>query len=301
MSDKNKHSINRYIREEIIKKINIETKIILRKSCSIIGAKNLFINHNKIKENIDDNDLNILMEIASRNNIIKLLTYTIEKFSTNYEKSIKECCIGNNLLGIKILKKLGAVDRCNGFMEACKLGHEKIVIYMINNFKTDINYGLKMASMKGNYKIIKILFENGANNYDLALLGACKGGYLKIVQEILEKYFIQDISYPFYYACSNGRTEIINYLLYNKTNYIINCTLGIIGAIIGNKEKVIEILLNYIEKKNKNEEINFERIITEICHAENKNLTNRIIEFCQNNKINALCNYCKQYVNAHKK
>lgn len=78
--------------------------------------------------------------------------------------------------------------------------------------KNDYDWGLAGACMGGHVDIVKLMMDEGGNNWGLALLYACMGGHINLVKLMMSKGEIGTVylGQSLHYACIHGHTEIID-------------------------------------------------------------------------------------------
>ncbi len=124
-------------------------------------------------------------------------------------------CKTGNIEKVKIL-----INECSsklsmnsGLYNSCKGGHINIVKLIIDNGANNFNDGLIWACLCGHIDIIKLMIDKGADNYDNGLIRACKGENHKTNKEIAKLLIIKGANPD---NCkSRLKFEDIYYLLQN--------------------------------------------------------------------------------------
>lgn len=123
------------------------------------------------------------------------------------------------------------------FAYYCEAGHEKTVIHLFNTYDDlDMDKALYHACLGGHERIIILLEQLGARDWNMALrgaaqgghrhlvekyhqanqnfglVGACEGGFKEIAQEMLDKG-ANNLRWAFRAACRGGYNHIIDWLL----------------------------------------------------------------------------------------
>lgn len=102
------------------------------------------------------------------------------------------------------------------------------------------------ASFAGHEEIVRLLLQNEALNIGFALVQACKGGHLGIVQ-LLCKLGAQNSCYrdsAFQAACSRGSLDLVRYLIQEGANIHADNDQAILVAGLRNQEGVMRFLID---------------------------------------------------------
>ena len=83
---------------------------------------------------------------------------------------------------------VGKID----FVEVFENDYHGLVKHFLNNGLTDthrINFGLRLSSKAGHYKIVRLLIQAGADvhtEHEFALKKASRSGYFKVIHELIK-------------------------------------------------------------------------------------------------------------------
>ncbi len=171
------------------------------------------------------------------------------------------------------------LNPCNKtLMEMCKEG-KYIEIF---NVRLDWNYGFYGACQGGYLNLVNKMIEKGADNWDEGLDFACLSGNLDIVNLMIEKG-ADDWNYGFSGACKGGNLNIVN-LMIEKGAYDWN--YGLSRACRGGNLDIVNLM---IEKGADN----WNWGLGNACMRDHLNIVNLMIEMgattcvnCNNSKHN---------------
>ena len=110
---------------------------------------------------------------------------TNDYFELGYYEKCVEIIKDIDSLDIEKFKKNNLISKL--LEDSCCGGHMRIVELMIEKNADNWNGGLHGACYGGNMKIVKLMIEKGASWWNYGLYGACQGGNMKIVKLMIEK------------------------------------------------------------------------------------------------------------------
>ena len=110
-----------------------------------------------------------------------------------------------------------SLDRNNGMSGACRSGHIDIVKLMIENGANDWNWGMYNACCGGHINIVKFMIKNGANAWNDGMSGACCGGHIDIVKFMI-KNGANAWNGGMFGACRGGHIDIVKFMIKNGAN-----------------------------------------------------------------------------------
>lgn len=218
---------------------------------------------------------------------ITMINLMIEKGADNFNYALISACRRGDLDIINLIINYGANDFNYGLLGACYGGHIDIIDMMIkkgaSNFNfglhgacyngspigrkkmsefsaiyveiidmmvkkgADINTGLCAACQGGNIKIIDLMIEKGANNFNLALHAACLEGNIDIIHLMIEKG-ASDFECGLKMACHRMHINIIKLMImHGASNFTmgLNECMSVCEYYPLKQIKIIDILLEY--------------------------------------------------------
>lgn len=120
----------------------------------------------------------------------------------------------------------------------CKIKHVK-----------NINLCFGHSCFYGNIKIVNMMIDRGANDWNGGLNGACEGGHLELVKIILSKNNRACTwwDYSLYKACIGGNIHIVKLMINPEItgdNGARDWNWGLYGACKFNHQNVAELMIN---------------------------------------------------------
>lgn len=112
-----------------------------------------------------------------------------------------------------------------------------IIVKSVKN--NSLMWGLYGACYGGHMKLINLLIEHGADNWDYGLMGACEGGHYDIMY-IMVTRGASDFNMALEGASSGGHIEIINITLANNQ---VDINYALRGACMTNQKHVVELAI----------------------------------------------------------
>lgn len=155
---------------------------------------------------------------------------------------IKACYYGNVDIYVKAID-MGAKNLNYGLYYACKGGQLAFVKYLINepltsiykdknrvkNVKiacyercSNVSYGLYAACKAGHITIVCYIVKKFVCDYELGLLGASKGGHIKILEAMLI-LGAKMIGRAFYNVCKYGHKHMVEFFKNKNVSNHNNC------------------------------------------------------------------------------
>ena len=132
----------------------------------------------------------------------------------------------------------------NDFYDLCCIGDlDRIISEMNTGINFNLNTALYCACTNGNFEVVKLLIDKGADDYDEALSRVFNGLdniNIEIVKLLIEKG--AKCNWLMKIACSIGNNELVN-LLIDKNIYNVNSAL-----FYACEERKIEIIKSLIKK-----------------------------------------------------
>ena len=101
-----------------------------------------------------------------------------------YEKCVE---IMKDIDSLNIIESYKFILVSKLFKDSCYEGHMRIIELMIEKGADNWNWGLYGACRGGNMKIVKLMIEKGVTDWNRGLEGACQGGNIKIIELMIEK------------------------------------------------------------------------------------------------------------------
>jgi len=226
--------MNIFIRERILSKLDIESKIIVGGTCvqflhilkkyrvSYSGNQGFTNNLIKIVNQYRDWNYHHINDISvrvCRSGYLDMLKIMLRMFNLNIEMDLlPEACHANNLEMIKLLTLSDNTDYTFGLETACYTGNLDVLELLISicaNKKIYIRYTdcLYYACQRNQIKIVNYLIQVGNKiDYDNVIQGACESGNIELVDLILDKG-ATDLNMGLFGACSIKNKQIINYMI----------------------------------------------------------------------------------------
>jgi ankyrin repeat protein len=112
------------------------------------------------------------------------------------------------------------------FSSVCYNGSRKLVDLMIEKGANNWNSGLGCACRGGNLNIVNLMIKKGAIDWDLGLAFACCGGHLNLVNLMIEKG-AKLLNRGFADACKYGHLNIVNLMIKYGATKCDNCNKSI--------------------------------------------------------------------------
>lgn len=165
---------------------------------------------------------------------------------------------------------------------ACKLGNIDLIQFIFDNItkEIDINYGLFGACMGGYIKIINLMIEKGANDWNKGLAFSCSGGHENISNLLIRKG-ASDMNAGLRAACYGGHKHLASLMIKNGAN---DWNSGLFQACYGkHKELVIFMILNGAS--------NIDIAINQLCIIGNKDIIEIIEILLKKGGTDTLNNY----------
>ena len=147
--------------------------------------------------------------------------------------------------------------------DICKSGDENL----IRNLKIkDLRYAY-------NDKILNIMIDLGAQDYDKGLLRAVKDNNMNMVKLMIKKG-AYDLNLVLYYACAHGNIELSNYLICQGAD---DFEAGLKGACMSKNYEMVEFMIKYNS--------NWDYILEYACLSGDIKIFNRICEAIGNSNL----------------
>tara|TARA_R110001599_G_scaffold322739_1_gene534055 strand:- start:1159 stop:1965 length:807 start_codon:yes stop_codon:yes gene_type:complete len=100
---------------------------------------------------------------------------------------------------------------------AAKGGHRDIVKLLIDEGADNYNTIMASAAKGGHRDIVQLMLDKGAQNFDRAMADAAEGGHIDIVQLMLDKG-ADDFNWAMSYATFRGHIDIVRLMLDKGAN-----------------------------------------------------------------------------------
>lgn len=160
------------------------------------------------------------MEGACLYGHIEVVKYLLEESGQFLDRGLKMACKGGHIEIVELLLQEGAYDvDGQASYEACKNGHSDIVNLLIEDEGDIFNFaeGLRGACEGGHLELVKQIIKYGYHEFDDhdieedCFTVACKNEYYDIVKFFLQNCAIHPIVFCgcFEIVCANGHKELI--------------------------------------------------------------------------------------------
>src|SRR5579875_418558 len=210
-------------------------------------------------------DINYGLYGACYSGDIKLVNLVIKKGATDWNYGAVGACRGGKIETLKIMINNGANEYDKFFNSACKNGSIEIITFLLR-FSPNFNIALFYATKYGKYNIVEYLIDKYTDDNFYIIVNSAFFGHKDILEFLLKfEVTINELNIALKYACSNGRSEIVKYLLEIGANnyenaFYMSCVKGHIElvklfldkvnikvsyACINGNLKIIELLINY--------------------------------------------------------
>jgi hypothetical protein len=166
----------------------------------------------------------------------------------------------------KIFKEIISYDR-------------NIIKLLINNGADNWNDCLLLCTKDNKIDIAELCIKNGANNIDKAIMTACSSNNVKFVEKFIDNH-LEKLGDYIDTACINNHYDLVKYLLTKKDYQKIDYKRCFISSLFHNNIDLIKI---------------FEELLTEDSII--KDCNELLIEVCGNYNIDAVTYYINKYKN----
>lgn len=164
------------------------------------------------------------------------------------ESFLNACRDGDECLVRKLVQEREFQNYDQGLALACKSGNESLVRFLIYRGARKWDSGLSSA-YEGpiiHEKIAQLMLSNGAQPI-FALWGACKGGHLDAVKQLIEQQrntsrsHLSILSTALYHAA--GNIEVIEFLMQQQGITEFECNFGLKGACLRSDISLVKMFL----------------------------------------------------------
>ncbi len=122
----------------------------------------------------------------------------------------------------------------------CHNDDREMVLEILKESLSDIDYGLRGACRGGHMELVKLLIEKGATNFNEGLCNACVGGHLEIVELMINKE-ANNFEHSLVYCCLHGHIELVNLMIEKGAT---NFNEGLINACVNGHEDIVKLLIS---------------------------------------------------------
>jgi hypothetical protein len=132
--------------------------------------------------------------------------------------------------------------------EASKNGDEKEVLRLIENGNNDWNTGLCGACKGGHRSLVDLMIEKGADDWNRGLYGACYGGHRSLVDLMIEKG-ADDWDEGLWNACEGGYRSLAELMIEKGATDWNKGLWGVCYCLMTRKESRDYFLAKYMIEK----------------------------------------------------
>ena len=133
----------------------------------------------------------------------------------------------------------------------------EIVKLMIQQGANNWNAGMEDACRGGHMNIVKLMIEKGATSFDDGFVGACISGQIDIAKLMLSKG-ARSLQQGFDISCEYGHIELVKLIIdkAEKSHIVLNFEEGMKFVCINGYLYIIKLLINEIQRtKNKDQTV----------------------------------------------
>ncbi len=138
---------------------------------------------------------------------------------------------------------------------ACEVGRVEIVKWLISAVETDYDiefnyrYIIKESCFSGRWELVNLCLDNISNANDcvyLAIIGACRGGWIDILVKVFELYTHHPVDFEgmAYNICLGGHWNILHWFENRFHDASIDWTSAYLGACRGGHYELVQYILS---------------------------------------------------------